>query len=120
MILPLNLRCPEEDLKLIRRMKTDGWRVELLYLALPNVEMSLLRVAERVAHGGHYIPAVDIKRRFPRSLGNFLWIYAELVDYARLFLNSKKEPQLIFVQQGNDRTILQPEILEHLIREAKG
>ncbi|WP_130471640.1 zeta toxin family protein [Candidatus Magnetaquicoccus inordinatus] len=107
-------------LQLIRRMKADGWRVELLYLALPNVEMSLLRVSERVAHGGHSIPAADIQRRFPRSLGNFLGEYAELVDYARLFLNSEKEPQLIMIQQGKERTILQPEIFEHLIREAKG
>ncbi len=32
-----------------RRDRYD-WRVELIYLALPRVEMSKLRVAERVAH----------------------------------------------------------------------
>ena len=57
-------------LRLIRRLRADGWRVELLYLALPSVEMSVLRVAERVAHGGHSIPQADIERRFPRSLNN--------------------------------------------------
>ena len=34
----------------------SGWRVELIYLALPNPEMAKLRVAERVSHGGHDIP----------------------------------------------------------------
>ncbi len=38
-------------LRLIERLKSDGWQVELIYLALPSVEMSKLRVAERVAHG---------------------------------------------------------------------
>lgn len=40
-------------LKLINRLQADGWQVDLLYLALPSVEMSKLRVAERVKHGGH-------------------------------------------------------------------
>ena len=40
-------------LRLVRRLRADGWRVELLYLALPSVELSHRRVAERVAHGGH-------------------------------------------------------------------
>lgn len=106
-------------LQLIRRMKADGWRIELLYLALQNIEMSLLRVAERVAHGGHSIPSDDIKRRFPRSLGNFLGMYSEIVDCARLFINSEKEPRLILIQQGKNRTILEPEFFEQLIREAK-
>ena len=39
-------------LRLVEQLRRDGWRVELLYLALPSVEMSKLRVAERVAHGG--------------------------------------------------------------------
>ena len=40
-------------LKLIRRLRSDGWRVELIYLALPNVALSRQRVAEHVQHGGH-------------------------------------------------------------------
>jgi len=59
-------------LRLIRRLRADGWRVELIYLALPSVGLSRLRVAERVRHGGHDIPVADIERRFPRSLRNLL------------------------------------------------
>ena len=57
-------------LRLIKRLKKEGWQVELLYLALPSVELSKLRVLERVEHGGHNIPVKDIERRFPRSLSN--------------------------------------------------
>src|SRR5690606_11934289 len=46
-------------LKLVNRLRQNGWTVDLYYLALPSVEMSLLRVAERVRHGGHNIPEND-------------------------------------------------------------
>jgi len=32
-------------LKLVDRLMQQGWRVELIYLALPSVQMSKLRVA---------------------------------------------------------------------------
>jgi predicted ABC-type ATPase len=70
-------------LRLVRRLRLAGWRVELLYLALPNVEMSRLRVAERVEHGGHSIAPADIARRFPRSLRNLFDVYGGEVDHAR-------------------------------------
>lgn len=37
--------------QLIKRLRSEGWRVELIYLALPSVEMAMSRVAERVLHG---------------------------------------------------------------------
>lgn len=105
-------------LRLIRRLRTVGWRVELLYLALPGVELSRLRVAERVAHGGHSIPTADITRRFPRSLRNFLDVYAGAADLARCFLNSGPIPDIVFVQQGDERTILNQSLYEQLMKEA--
>ena len=54
-------------LKLVARLLEQGWRVELIYLALPSAEMSRLRVVERVTHGGHDIPAVDIAPERQRS-----------------------------------------------------
>ncbi len=51
-------------LRLVERLRQQGWRVELIYLALPGAEMSALRVAERVAHGGHSIPQTNIRARF--------------------------------------------------------
>jgi predicted ABC-type ATPase len=66
-------------LRLVERLQRDGWRVELIYLALPSAEMSKLRVAERVAHGGHNIPLADIERRFPRSLNHLLNDFSHLV-----------------------------------------
>lgn len=106
-------------LRLMRRLKANGWRVELIYLALPSADMSLLRVAERVAHGGHDIPAADIARRFPRSLHNLLHGFSHLADRTRCFMNSGNRPELVFRQQGAQRVILQPEYFELLQREAR-
>ena len=55
-------------LQLIRRLRSSGWRMELVYLALPSVELSILRVAERVAPGGLNVPLPVLERRFPRSI----------------------------------------------------
>ena len=68
--------------QLIKRLRSEGWRVELIYLALPSVEMARSRVAERVLHGGHDITRTDIDRRFSRSLDNFLGDYVFLADRA--------------------------------------
>jgi predicted ABC-type ATPase len=87
-------------LKLIHRLQASGWRVELIYLALPSAEMSRLRVAERVVHGGHDIPADDIARRFPRSLHNLFQLLSPLVDQTFCFMNNDSVPELVFQQNA--------------------
>jgi predicted ABC-type ATPase len=104
-------------LKLVRRLRIEGWRVELIYLALPCMEMSKLRVAERVAHGGHNIPTADIERRFARSLFNLLSIFCAQVDACRCFMNSSAQPELVFEQQGDIRNIVHPDHYQQLLQE---
>ena len=106
-------------LKRIRQLRADGWRVELIYLALPNVEMSRLRVEERVTHGGHNIPLEDIERRFPRSLLNLLTAFSHLTDRTQCFMNDGTVPDLVFIQEGGDRTIVNPEKFSQLERGAR-
>jgi len=101
-------------LRLIRRLRTAGWRVELIYLALPNAQMAKLRVAERVSHGGHDIPVPDIERRFLRSLENLFGAYALLADRTVCFLNSGETPEIVFTQQGERHEVKQPAIMQML------
>lgn len=106
-------------LKLIRRLQASGWRVELIYLALPSAELSRLRVAERVAHGGHDIPADAIVRRFPRSLHNFFQLFSPLVDQAFCFMNNDTTPTLVFQQNAGQRQVLHHEFFQLLQEEAQ-
>lgn len=105
-------------LKLIKRLRAEGWWVELIYLALPDVAVSRLRVAERVFHGGHNIPLQDIERRFPLSLRNLLTEFGVAADRTQCFMNDGESPQLIFLQQGETREIFNSELFDQLIQEA--
>lgn len=82
-------------LKMIREAKQKGWIVNLIYIAIDNVEVNIYRVAQRVIDGGHSVPIEDIKRRYERSLEN-LPIALQLVDNASIYDNSSPEgPQLL-------------------------
>ena len=104
---------------LLKRLKSAGWRVELFYLALPSVEMSKLRVAERVAHGGHNIPIADIERRFSRSLANLLLSFSPAVDYCECHMNSGDKPTLIFVQTAGNREVIHDSYYQLLLKESQ-
>ncbi len=106
-------------LRLVERLRTDGWRVELIYLALPSVEMSKLRVAERVAHGGHHIPMADIERRFPRSLRHLLDDFSHYIDSCTCFMNDGESPMLIFEQRDSERDIVHDDYYQLLLEEAR-
>lgn len=104
-------------LKLVHRLKAQGWRVELIYLALPSMEMSKWRVAERVAHGGHNIPSADIERRFSRSLTNLLDLFSTQTDTCRCYINAGPTPELVFDQEGELRNIVHPEHYQALLQK---
>ena len=109
-------------LRLIHRLRNNGWRVELVYLALPHATMAKARVAERVAHGGHSIPDNEIARRFYRSLHNLFGYYLDAVDRTICLLNEGETPETVFIQMGTHRTIRRPDILcllEELAHHAK-
>jgi predicted ABC-type ATPase len=106
-------------LRLVERLRQEGWRLELLYLALPSVEMSILRVAERVAHGGHSIPLADIERRFPRSLSHLLDEFSHRVDRCVCFMNDGANPVVVFEQHLEVRDVVHADYYQRLIEEAR-
>ena len=106
-------------LKLVERLRGRGWEIRLIYLALPSMEMSALRVAERVAYGGHNVPVADIRRRFGRSLDNLLHTFASAVDFCECFMNSGRIAEPVFEQRSGRRTIVHESWYRHLVKEAK-
>jgi predicted ABC-type ATPase len=75
--------------------QSAGYAVKLVYLWLPNVEMAIERVGQRVAQGGHGVPDHVVRRRFEAGWRNFNDMYRGLVDGWRLFDNSGREPVLV-------------------------
>ncbi|MET3106142.1 putative ABC-type ATPase [Oxalobacteraceae bacterium GrIS 2.11] len=79
----------------IRHWRGLGYFVKIIFLALPDADTALLRVAKRVSHGGHNIPEDTVRRRFKSGLGNFHQVYKPLVNAWLHFENSGDQPQLI-------------------------
>ena len=81
--------------------------------------MSKMRVAERVAHGGHDIPAADIERRFARSLSNLLLTFSPAVDVCRCFMNNARVPTLAFEQKAAQRDVFHDGFFQLLAKESQ-
>src|SRR3989338_7598405 len=75
--------------------KKKGYKIHIFFLWIPSAGLALERIKERVAKGGHHIPAHDVRRRFTRSIHNFFAVYSPLVDSWYLFDNSNIKPHLI-------------------------
>src|SRR3989338_8312507 len=56
--------------RVFKRLKSAGYHLHLFFFWLPSPELALARIRDRVAEGGHDVPAVDVKRRFRRCLQN--------------------------------------------------
>ena len=67
----------------------------LFYICLDNPERGIQRVRERVAQGGHDVPAADVRRRYTRSLANAGYVL-QLVHQGLVFDNSGAEPHPVF------------------------
>lgn len=65
---------------LIKKAKTKGYNILLLFLTLDSPELAIERVQTRVEEGGHNIPEGTIVRRYQRGLQNLFNIYIPLLD----------------------------------------
>jgi len=66
--------------RLFQRALKLGYEIELHYLWLSTPEHAINRVRLRVKHGGHHVPAADIRRRFKRSLELLMADYLPLAS----------------------------------------
>lgn len=73
---------------LVARAKESGYQVILLFFWLSSPEMAEMRVAERVASGGHNIPKEVIHRRYWAGLRNLFDIFVPIVDLWSLYDNN--------------------------------
>lgn len=79
----------------IRQWREAGYHVTMFFLSLPNVQIAIDRVAERVRQGGHNIPSDVVRRRYVAGMKNFERIYRDEVDSWALYDNSGDEPVLL-------------------------
>jgi predicted ABC-type ATPase len=87
-------------LELLERARLQGFEVWVLYVGLGRVERHLQRVQARVLDGGHDVPAVDVVRRYSRSLRNLSSVLL-LADRVLIYDNSGLEMRRVASVQSD-------------------
>ena len=100
----------------LQKLKSKGYVIHIFYLWVPKVELSLARIKERVAKGGHNVPVQDVKRRFAKSFDNFQQLYKPLADYWSIIDNAAIAPQLIVRGIGNQIEIVDHDLYESIFK----
>ena len=94
-------------INLVRKAQEQGYSVKLLFFWLKNPELAKLRVAERVAKGGHNIPEDVIKRRYVAGLSNLFNLFMKEVDSWVIYNNSENpRKQVAFGGKNADAVVL--------------
>lgn len=83
-------------LDLIRKAKSRGYEIHLVFIGLGSPERCITRIRNRAARGGHFIPDADVRRRYARSAANAAQAL-RLADIARFYDNSGDGHRLILV-----------------------
>ena len=82
-------------IKFFKQARVQGYRIELQYLWLSSPTQAIARVRQRVRKGGHPVPAVDIRRRFRRSLLHLIHDYLPLADAWAIWDNRTSRPRVL-------------------------
>lgn len=88
-------------LDMLRAAVEAGFDVRLIFIGLESADLSARRVAQRVAHGGHDVPAEKIAARFQRTLDNLRAAIAVLPDVVVIDNTSASEPYRLLARFQN-------------------
>jgi predicted ABC-type ATPase len=121
LILALRQLCSGNGhLKSINRLIGDGYRTHIFFLWLPKIELALDRVRVRVLGGGHNVPNAVVRRRYNRSIGNFLKIYRPVAESWTLFDNSGEIPKIIAYGVGDKARIIIEDEYQNILQQYGG
>jgi predicted ABC-type ATPase len=75
-------------------------------LWLPSAKEALMRVARRVAQGGHWIPDDVVVRRYAAGLKNLQQLYLPIADIAYIYDNTDRGGILIAERQPGQALVV--------------
>jgi len=105
-------------INLFNGLKTKEYKLCLFFLWIPDSQLAIARIKDRVADGGHHVATEDVKRRFNRSINNFFKLYMPLLDKWMLFNNSGVKPSLIAKKNNGGVEIINKELFKKILRKA--
>jgi predicted ABC-type ATPase len=88
----------------IARLVAARYEFRLVFVTLPSPDLSVARVASRVAEGGHHVPEDTIRRRFATGHANFFALYRPLAAAWRMYDNARRTRRMVASGSG-DQTV---------------
>jgi predicted ABC-type ATPase len=105
--------------RLLSDMKATGYRVVLFFLWLPNADMAVARIRNRVKLGGHNVPEDDVRRRHAAGVGNLFRLYRPIIDAWWLYDASRLPPTLIASEERQQLSVKQMRVYRLIERQAE-
>ncbi len=90
----------------IAELKKQGYLFHLTFLRLASPDLAVLRVAERVKMGGHFVPDETVKRRYHAGLKNFFQLYAPIADSWQMYDNTDIESFAKIASKENNKLVV--------------
>jgi predicted ABC-type ATPase len=86
----------------LRNLTDDGYELHLVFVWVDGADCCVSRVADRVRLGGHLVPEEDVRRRYFRSIDNFLRLYRPIARSWQLVENTGVSP--VRIASGGQHT----------------
>lgn len=80
--------------ELVKKAKTKGFEIRMIYIVLKSAEMQVERARIRVKEGGHFVPEQKIIDRRIKSFNQLGW-FINHVDQCYIFDNSDGVPDFL-------------------------
>ena len=91
----------DRKLKFLQRAKESGYFVRCYYVLTADPKINVVRVASRVAAGGHDVPTDKIISRYERALA-LVCKLVPLCDVCHIYDNSETAPFRIFKKRKDE------------------
>ena len=101
---------------LLKKLKVEGFKLHLFFLWIPNSQLAIARIKERVLSGGHAVPSKDVRRRFTRSIINLFGLYLPLLDSWMIFDNSGIIPALIAKNVEGNLIVSDEQLFDKIVK----
>ncbi|MDG2515079.1 AAA family ATPase [Sphingobium yanoikuyae] len=100
--------------RLVELARSHDFEIHLIYVFLDSVEKQLKRIKQRVAKGGHDVPADKVRSRRERSFEQLSCFFYQ-ADRAWVYDNSGAELELV-AQKGDGKVRVKADAIPELLK----
>ena len=105
--------------RLFKKLRMIGYRIELFFLWLPSADMAVARVRARVRQGGHNVPEPVIRRRYGSGLRNFFRLYYPIAHIVWLLDGSEFPPKKIAREKEGRLQVFHSRLFERIEKSSE-